>query len=396
MGFERMKKLAVSAFLVLMAAAFAFVGVAAGEASEKVVVAIDTWHSPGGADVDEIIGNMTLRDPRIEFKLLTSVDDFSATALEGVTMLIIGNNNGNLILEDEVISGIVSWFNTGGKTIWISTDSDYGPGAQCQLENNRLLEALNSKLRVDNCAIEDSVFNGGGGYRVFGSVFNHDPAVQMITLGLTRVLFHGPATVAGFVDGAMVPLETTTVSDVYWVAKTSLNGSVVENDALILAEVHDAGATGMFVLMAVEVNAGAAGDGKIIVSGETPYDGYAPGWVSSYHDDVAPAPMNPLNGPAYVMNTIMWGVYDAIMALPPEQVTTTATQLSTVVQTQTRTETQVSTAIQTQVSTVVQTQTETSTSVSTETVSEIPMYAWGIIIVLIIVIIAIGALYARK
>ena len=397
-----MRKNAITAFLVLVAIAFAFVGVVAAEeaqgtaASEKVIVAIDLFHSPAGADVDQIVGNVTLREPRIEFKMLTTTEDFAASALTDVTMLILGNNNGNFILSDEEISGIASWFNTGGKTIWIGSDSDYGPGEQCQVEDNKLLEALNSKLRLDDCALEDSVFNGGGGYRVFGSVFNQAPAVQMITLGLTRVLFHGPAAVAGFVDGQRVPLETESVPNVYWVAKTSSNGLVLENGAAILAEVHTSGETGEFVLMAVEVSAGSAGNGKIIVSGETPYDGYAAGWVSSYHDDVAPPPMNPLSGPAYVMNTIMWGVHDAIMALPPEQVTTTATQLSTVVQTQTKTETQLSTVVQTQMSTVVQTQTKTSTAVSTVTESEVPMYAWGIIIILVIVVIAIGALYARK
>ena len=397
-----MRKQSITALLVLIATAFALVGVAAGEeaqghaASEKVVVAIDLFHSPAGADVDQIVGNMTLREPRIEFKMLTSTDDFTASALSDVAMLILGNNNGNFVLSDEEISGIVSWFNTGGKTIWIASDSDYGPGAQCQVEDNKLLEALNSKLRLDHCSLEDSVFNGGQAYWVFASVFSNDPAVQMITLGLTRVLFHRPAAVAGFVDGQTVPLETETVPNVYWVVKTSSNGKVVENDPSILAQVHETGAIGEFVLMAVEVNAGPGGNGKIILSGETPYDGYVSGWVSSYKLSDAPPPMNPLNGPAYVMNTIMWGVHDAIMALPPEQVTTTATKRSTVVQTQTKTETQLSTVVQTQMSTVVQTQTKTSMAVSTVTVSEVPMYAWGIIIILVIIIIAIGALYARK
>jgi len=399
-----MKKLVVSAFLVLMTTTFAFVSVAAiagaqviAPAPKKVVVAIDVFHSAASPDVDQIIGNVTLREPRIQFKKLTTTNDFTASALGDVTMLMLGNNNGKFNLTDEELSGIISWFNTGEKTIWVASDSDYPPAsAKCQIEDNKLLEALNSKLRVDYCALEDKVFNGGGGYRVFASVFNVDPAVQMITLGLTRVLFHGPGPVAGFVNGKMVPLETTTVPNVYWVAKTSLNGSVVENDASILAEVHQAGATGQFVLMAVEVKAGPAGNGKIILSGETPYDGYAAGWVSSYKLAEAPPPMNPLNGPAYVMNTIMWGVHDAIMALPPEQVTTTATQLSTVVQTQTKTQTQLSTVVQTQVSTVLKTQTETSTAVSTVTVSEVPMYAYGIMGILIVIILAMAGLYARK
>ncbi|MDH5703260.1 MAG: hypothetical protein OEY99_03520, partial [Aigarchaeota archaeon] len=95
-----MKKHGIKAFLVLIAIAFAFVGVVAAEeaqgtaASEKVVVAIDLFHSPAGADVDQIVGNMTLREPRIEFKMLTATEDFTASALSDVTMVILGNNNG--------------------------------------------------------------------------------------------------------------------------------------------------------------------------------------------------------------------------------------------------------------------------------------------------------------
>ncbi|MCK5625243.1 hypothetical protein KAI11_00140 [Candidatus Bathyarchaeota archaeon] len=116
------------------------------------------------------------------------------------------------------------------------------------------------------------------------------------------VLFHGPTILYGFDNGIAVALETTTVSNVYWVMKSGASGILVDADPTINPPLaHEVGQQGSFVVMAVEKYVSGHGNGKVIVSGENPYGGYQPMFSSEYKDIA-------LDGADIVMNAVDWGL----------------------------------------------------------------------------------------
>ncbi len=254
------------------------------------------------------------------------VGDFAAIAdrLKDFDMIIIGQPT--KYLSDDEVKAIVEWFKGGsGKVLWCAGDSDYpaqgGNQEIAQHACNKLLEAIGSKLRLDYVSIEDTVSNAGRPYRVVGIVKpDARHGAEIVAMGASKVLFHGPGAVA-WVDeqGNWHKLtEEGTPDNLVKLVVTTENGRVVEHQPKQpgapgeFGKAHTVGETGVFVLMAAEVIPTENIPSVIIVSGETPYGGYQPMVTYRYHG-VA------LDGPRFVRNLLLWALnYPAELAITPK------------------------------------------------------------------------------
>ncbi len=281
-------------------------------ATSRLKIVIDLSHGQGPASGDwtgnklealmaDFEGNLTV----VKGYDVVWATEISEAVLADAQFLFLGSVYGKNLTDHEV-DVIVDWFQQGEKTIWVSSDSDYG-GYNYIIENtNRVLRGIGSKIRAEPTSVEDPFSNCASSYRVRANVTNTgDPEVAGIVAGVEAangVLFHGPTILYGFMDGVAVPLETTTIPNVHWVMKTGPSGILVDKDPTINPPVaHEDGQEGSFVIMAVEKFAGPNGDCKIIVTGENPYGGYQPGFSSEYYGYA-------LDGPSLVMNAVDWGV----------------------------------------------------------------------------------------
>lgn len=274
-------------------------------AAKGVKIAFTTGHGEAGRkatlpELANLEGNLTAAgDSTVEIN-----GTITSSALANVQFLILGSVFGKNYTSDEV-AAVKSWFETGRKAIWVSSDSDYGGGNYIIVNTNRMLEAIGSKIRVEPTQVLDPVSNAKADYRVVAKVLNTaDSEVASIVKGVAGTLYHGPTILAGIQDGKWVPLETTKIENVYWVVKTSADSVITDMDLPKGAEfgpkAHENGAKGSFVIFAVEKFAGPQKNSKIIVTGGAPYGDYEPIYKTSYYD-------LPLTGPTLVLNAVQWG-----------------------------------------------------------------------------------------
>ncbi|MFQ6077202.1 MAG: hypothetical protein ACE5Z5_13905 [Candidatus Bathyarchaeia archaeon] len=265
-------------------------------AGETIVV--DVSHGQGTKLLDHFVGNLT----DLGYTVVLANGGINSTVLEGASFLFVGHIYGKANnLTDAEIDAIKAWFNKGEKAIWVDADSDYGGAEYIAFQTNKILEAIGSKLRAEITSVEDPQSNAKAAYRVVANVTNTADPVKDITSGVSKALFHGPTFLYGVKDGTPVALEDTSITNVYWVMKTSPAGVVKDNTPTTPPLVHTDGQKGSFVIMAVEKHAGPNENNKIVVSGETPYGGYMPVFAWTYYDVS-------LDGPTLVKNTVTWGL----------------------------------------------------------------------------------------
>jgi hypothetical protein len=205
----------------------------------------------------------------IEWRVV--LEDITAEDLNGASLLIMSLSELSQVYSGEELSIISSWFSTGGKTIYVSGDSDYGQDYMRQAQANAVLEEIGSKLRIDHIGAEDASSNGGAPYRVLGVSTNAAPQIEFLVRGVTHGLFHAPGVVVGYEDGNYVDLSTENIDDVYVVMTTSETGILVDNSEPA-PNVMVAGSEGEFPLMVIELD--YAKGNTIIAAGESPYDQY--------------------------------------------------------------------------------------------------------------------------
>ncbi|MFQ6089226.1 MAG: hypothetical protein ACE5K0_10035 [Candidatus Methanofastidiosia archaeon] len=194
------------------------------------------------------------------------------------------------------LNAVKTWLDEGGKAIWVATDSDYGGHDEPSTNANVLLGHIGSSLRVEPTSVEDPEVNDGKPYRVMANAPNPDTE---LTANVKHVVFHGPTCLFGVKEGNPVALETESLENVVWVMKTSPNG-VITDASLEMPKAHENGQKGSFVMMAVEMYAGAAGSSKIVVSGEAIFTTYKNMFdTESEHGQ-------PVQGEFLVKNTIAW------------------------------------------------------------------------------------------
>jgi len=208
---------------------------------------------------------------------ITSVDwvvvtgNLTSTNLTEASMLIMIQVDSSLNYTDEELSAVKDWFDTGGKTIWVAGDSDYGTDRFRIPSANAVLEEIGSVLRLEDCEAVDPSSNAGADYRVIGLSENCDEEVDFLVDGVTRALFHGPGIIVGYVNGSYVKLEEEKPENVYVVMTTSENGTVAEFNAPS-PEIHEVGDNGTFVLMALELD--ETKKNIIIATADAPFDHY--------------------------------------------------------------------------------------------------------------------------
>ncbi|MBC8225483.1 hypothetical protein H8E65_12905 [Candidatus Bathyarchaeota archaeon] len=207
------------------------------------------------------------------------LEDIEASDLTGADMLIMVQQDSSLDYSDDELAAIKSWYDGGGKAVWIAADSDYGTDSLRQATANSALEYLGSALRIEASSVEDPVSNGGAPYRVLGVSDNVDPEFAHLVSGVERGLFHGPGIVIGYVDGSYVALETDAPDGVYVIMTTTEVGVVVDSTEPV-PEVHEAGDEGSFPVMALEVDYDSGN--IVIATGEAPFGQY----MGLYHPEM--------------------------------------------------------------------------------------------------------------
>ncbi len=212
---------------------------------------------------------------------------------------IYGENNGFAAAE---ITAVADWFNAGNKYMFVGSDSDYD-GNYLPANASALLAAVNSHVYPEPSQVSDAESNCNASYRVVANGTGDDPYIADIVNGVGKVLMHGPTLLYGSTtgDGAGgVDLLTTSIANVYPVLLYS-EAAVVADQDLIPPIAHADEQTGPFVAMTVEVYAGLAGTGVLMVAGASPYGDYKPMYADEYYDVV-------LTGNLLVEQAINWGM----------------------------------------------------------------------------------------
>jgi outer membrane murein-binding lipoprotein Lpp len=237
-------------------------------ASSKPVIVVQVKGTLG-ADValQGIMNNISY----IDWTLVTG--DLTTDDLNNAVMLISVLSDKALSYSDTEIAIIKSWLDEGGKTIWLCGDSDYGTDYLRIDNQNALLEELGSVLRVDHCATEDPVSNGGGSYRVLSVTDNIAEEFDFLAVGIDRALTHSPGVLTAYSNDRYWALSKEQPENVYVLLTTTEAGQVYDHNPPepISVEVGD---EGNFVTMAVEVDWEMRN--MIILESEAPFGSYMP------------------------------------------------------------------------------------------------------------------------
>jgi len=200
------------------------------------------------------------------------------------------------------IDAVADWFNAGNKFLWVGSDSDYGGASYINANMSAMLEAVGSHIYPEPTSVEDPESNCDAAYRVVANETSDDPYVADIVDGVSKVMMHGPTCLYGSTSATAgedaVALEETDIENVYPLSYYGDAAFITDAD-LIAPYGHDNGDEGPLVATAVEVNAGEAGNGIILVSGASMYGDYQPMFTEEYKDVT-------MDGYNLILNAISW------------------------------------------------------------------------------------------
>ncbi len=233
--------------------------------SKPVVVAYFKGALEADAQLKAIMKNITEVDWVLVMGELT-YDDISEAV-----MLIMVTADASINWTQADLDIVKAWYDTGGKTLWVTSDSDYGTDRFRQAAANAVLKQVGSVLRIEACSVEDPVSNGGAPYRVLGTSENCDMEVKALAAGVSKALFHGPAIITAYSNGRYYKLEDEKPEGVFKVMTTTDAGVIVNSNPPD-PEIHEVGEEGNFVLMAVEAD--LEKKNVVIATGEAPFDQY--------------------------------------------------------------------------------------------------------------------------
>ena len=294
MGLVFMRKI-LTGFIILSLLLLLVSAVPVARAEKPLVVVVAHGLLEEDIQLTYMMGNIT----EVEWKVITETITFED--IKDADMLIYVQVDTGLEITDEELSAIKKWFDQGGKTLWVTGDSDYKGGDYLRIPStNKILEAVGSVLRNDHTEAVDRVSNCGASYRV-AALIKPDPELAFLGVGVGRpVLFHGPGIVALYVNGEWKPLYGVgdkPVENVFRIAITSEGGAISEF-VEPLPHAYEVGEEGIFTLMAAEF---MDNDNIVVLSVEAPFDHYRGMWTTEYHEVE-------LDGPAFVKNIVLWGV----------------------------------------------------------------------------------------
>lgn len=279
------------AAVLLIAALFApyFISVgfpltAAAQAEDPVIV-FDMGHGQYKDTVFEkedalLAGNLT----EMGFEVVWAWGGLNDTILDGAWGLVIasiyGSSNGFATAE---ITAVEDWFAEGRKFLWVAYDSDYAGNDYIRTNMSAMLTVAESQVLGEPTSVEDPVSNCASPYRVVANTTSTAAAVSSIVADVDAVLMHGPTLLYGLNStGGAVALETETLPNVHPVLYYGGSAVIVDAD-LVAPLAHTNGATGSFVAMTVETNAGPTSNSIIAVSGASPYGDYQPMTTAQYY-----------------------------------------------------------------------------------------------------------------
>lgn len=220
-----------------------------------------------GADEPDIQLSLMMEISYVKWRLV--LEELTAEDLVGASVLMLVSTDASLGYADAELTAINDWMNEGGKTIWVSGDSDSDMGQKRILTANEVLETIGSRLRIDDATAEDPISNGGEPYRVLGVSSEVDPSMKFLVRGVSRGLFHEPGIAVVYVDGEWIDLMEHDVEDVYVVMTTSYAGIVVDKSEPA-PNVMIPGDEGNLPLMVIEVD--KERNNLIIATGDAPFN----------------------------------------------------------------------------------------------------------------------------
>ena len=257
---KKLLPIIVLTFLTL--SVFATLPIAA-EPVKPIVVA----HSKGALGPDVALG-MMLNYSKVEWRAVYG--EVTAEDLAGATVYIWSMADASTDYTAAEESALKAWLAVGGKTAWITGESDYPTDVPRIAVANQILEAVGSALRVEETSVEDAISNGGGGYRVLAHTAI-DPMFAAIGTGVERALLHGPGLVA-VEDGGLKSIEDAGLDNVYVLLQTTETGIIADASEPLPTTV-DVGQEGVFPVMAMELD--YENENVIITSGDAPFGHYA-------------------------------------------------------------------------------------------------------------------------
>jgi hypothetical protein len=237
----------------------------------------------------------------------------NSSILAGADALLFGGPYGPIAGIDELnatngpilFTAINNWWTSGGgKLLWVGSDGDYEGRNWIAFNSSKILEDAGSAIRVEPADISETktVWDDGvKDYRVVVNVTADNPVSERIMAGVNASLFHGPTCLYGISGGSPVPLETTSIPNVFSIGLTDPSALYEPDDPTVPGYAHTQGQDGPFVMMAGEMYLGPEANSKVIATGSTPYGGYEPIWKDSYHSLT-------LNGSGLVKNALLWGL----------------------------------------------------------------------------------------
>ena len=302
------------------------------EASTGGVVAVDYYHQVVGnqtiyraygippqysdqqADMRNMWGNLTNAGFTVNTQLLNKTTPISSSDLSGVTVLFIGQLSSlNLNYTASEVAAIKSWFQTGGKLIMVSGNSDYAYGNATadyswqESVPNHLLAAIGSSLRLDYGEVTDQpgVGAAGAGFRVYANAANSGSIntqgwAGTITQGTTKVRFHGTTNVIGYLNGKYVSFDQLPTDTVSWLYKTSPQGSQTAQGAANTL-VTPSNAPGQWVLAAAEKIPEGSTYSKVVLAGAGFIGAYIISASTEFGQNVV------YDGIHFVVNAVTWG-----------------------------------------------------------------------------------------
>ena len=293
-----MKKKMVS-LLLLMSIILSLGTITFAQAKPKPVVIAQVKGALGaGITLEAIMNNISY----VDWVIVTG--DLTAEDLEDAAMLISVLTDGTQAHSEAEVTAIKAWLDVGGKTFWLAGDSDFGSDYLRIETQNALLEELGSVLRVDNCATEDPVSNGGASYRVLSVTDNIAEDFEFLAVGLDRVLTHAPGVVTAYSGGRYWMLTEEQPDDVYVLLTTSEAGQIYDHNPPEPESV-EVGDEGSFVTMAMEVDWDLRN--VLILEAEAPFGSYMPMYYPEMiRNDRYGEAANPQQGGQFFKNIISY------------------------------------------------------------------------------------------
>ncbi|MHA2251361.1 MAG: right-handed parallel beta-helix repeat-containing protein [Candidatus Kariarchaeaceae archaeon] len=136
--------------------------------------------------------------------------------------------NSNTVFTALELNEIWNWYyEPGPHLIWVAGDSDYD-GAYIPTASNDILERIGANLRISADTIEDAVYNDGAYYRVGVQAQSDGMLNSLLTHNVSVALMHGPTSILGYQNNAVVDLGMNSIAGVDVILRSSPN-SVTKN-----------------------------------------------------------------------------------------------------------------------------------------------------------------------